>query len=205
MRYAELEETNGTIDVVSWVFGNQSYDHDRAIYIDVNQPDRTITAKEAHVTVRKLIAGLKANGLNKGDPVCLYAFNDVSMMIYQKPAGVDHGCLTYHRSHADLFVQNVTDVVRSCIPCLSWLSSEQVESSLVQILHTLRQSSLAIYVRPVPASWCLTGTSSQKHQVLLLNVVFLPLVFSCSTVRKNRHLRNSNNGKPSWLSVRRIG
>ena len=89
MGFAELEKTNGAVDVVSWVFGNLEYDHDRAIYIDVDQPDRSISAKEACLTVRKLIAGLKANGLTKGDPVCLYAFNDVSSIIFPRPSSMD--------------------------------------------------------------------------------------------------------------------
>lgn len=65
-------------DLVSWVFGNQSYDQDRVIYIDAEQPERTITAKQARQKVKQLVAGLKAAGLRKGDCVCIHAFNDVS-------------------------------------------------------------------------------------------------------------------------------
>lgn len=65
-------------DLVSWAFGNQSYDQDRVIYIDAEQPERTITAKQARQKVKQLVAGLKAAGLRKGDCVCIHAFNDVS-------------------------------------------------------------------------------------------------------------------------------
>ena len=71
-------------DLVSWVFGNQSYDQDRVIYIDAEQPERTITAKQARQMVKRLIAGLKAAGLRKGDCVCIHAFNDVSRPLSRK-------------------------------------------------------------------------------------------------------------------------
>ena len=73
-----LNETTGDgLDLVSWVFGNQSYDQDRVIYVDADQPERSITAKQARQRVRQLIAGFRAGGLRKGDCICIHAFNDV--------------------------------------------------------------------------------------------------------------------------------
>ena len=66
------------MDLVSWTFGNEDYDQDRKIYIDSDNPNRSITANGARRMVRKLVAGFKAVGLQPGDCVCLHAFNDVS-------------------------------------------------------------------------------------------------------------------------------
>ena len=74
-------------DLVSWVFGNQSYAQDRVIYIDAEQPERTITAKQARQKVKHLIAGFKAAGLSKGDCVCIHAFNDVSRQSLREDKG----------------------------------------------------------------------------------------------------------------------
>ena len=69
---------NGSTDLVSWVFSNQDYDQNLGVYIDAEDANRTISAAEARCTVRKLIAGFKAVGLQRGDCVCVHAFNDVS-------------------------------------------------------------------------------------------------------------------------------
>ena len=65
------------MDLVSWIFGNDEYDHNRKIYIDPDHPGRCLSANEARSMVRKLVAGFKANGLQPGDCVCVHAFNDV--------------------------------------------------------------------------------------------------------------------------------
>ena len=65
------------MDLVSWIFGNSDYDQDKKIYIDPENRQRSISAKEARVTVRKFVAGWKAVGLKPGDCVCVHAFNDV--------------------------------------------------------------------------------------------------------------------------------
>ncbi|KAG8533018.1 putative NRPS-like protein biosynthetic cluster [Bacidia gigantensis] len=78
---AAIEQTDlgGSFNVVSRVLSNESYDQDRGIYIDAEDLARAYTASEARTSVRKLIAGLKAAGLNKGDCVCVHAFNDVDV------------------------------------------------------------------------------------------------------------------------------
>ena len=70
-------EVSNKYDLVSWVLGNQSYDQNQPIFIDPDHPERSYTALEARTAIRQLIAGLKAAGLNKGDAVCIHAFNDV--------------------------------------------------------------------------------------------------------------------------------
>jgi len=49
--------------------------------IDASNTKRFITSGSARSTVRKLIAGLKAEGLKPGDRVCLHSFNDVSRFL----------------------------------------------------------------------------------------------------------------------------
>ena len=71
-------ENLGETDLVSWTLGNREYDQDKKIYIDADEPERWLSARQACETVRKLVAGFIANGLQPGDTVCVYAFNDVS-------------------------------------------------------------------------------------------------------------------------------
>ena len=73
----DVQEDLSRMDLVSWTFGNEDYDQNREIYIDPDNPGRSITASEARSLVRKLVAGFKAVGLQRGDCVCLHAFNDV--------------------------------------------------------------------------------------------------------------------------------
>jgi hypothetical protein len=47
------------------------------IYIDAKNPSGSISSNQARVIIRKLVAGLHAAGLKKGDCVCLHSFNDV--------------------------------------------------------------------------------------------------------------------------------
>ena len=70
-------EKGSKMDLVSWIFGNTTYDQDAKIYIDPENRQRSISANEARATVRKFVAGWKAVGLKPGDCVCVHAFNDV--------------------------------------------------------------------------------------------------------------------------------
>lgn len=47
------------------------------IYIDASNPARSISARQARSIIRRLVAGFRAAGLDKGDTVCLHSFNDV--------------------------------------------------------------------------------------------------------------------------------
>ncbi|TVY85924.1 Acyl-CoA ligase, partial [Lachnellula willkommii] len=67
-----------TKDIPSWIFDDPKYDQDEPIYIDAKDPSRSISLNQARVIVRKLVAGLQAAGLSKGDCVCLHSFNDIN-------------------------------------------------------------------------------------------------------------------------------
>lgn len=66
-------------DLMSWYFTNnpEIKDRDAAIYIDAGDPSRYYSHRTAEIAIRKIINGLKANGLREGDCVCLHSFNDV--------------------------------------------------------------------------------------------------------------------------------
>ena len=49
------------------------------ILVDAYDTSRSISRKTARKTVQALIAGLQANGLERGDCVCIHAFNDVGI------------------------------------------------------------------------------------------------------------------------------
>ncbi|KAF2806774.1 AMP-binding enzyme [Mytilinidion resinicola] len=66
-----------TKDILSWTFDNPQFDQDKKIYIDAVNPSRSITAREARTLIRKMVAGLRAAGLQKEDCVYLHSFNDI--------------------------------------------------------------------------------------------------------------------------------
>ena len=82
-------EKGSKMDLVSWIFGNANYDQDAKIYIDPENRQRSISANEARITVRKFVAGWKAVGLKPGDCVCVHAFNDVRSRVLRP----SYGCL----------------------------------------------------------------------------------------------------------------
>ncbi|KAK2797181.1 hypothetical protein FQN50_009280 [Emmonsiellopsis sp. PD_5] len=66
-------------DLLSFVFGNRpsQYDEQRPIYIDAENPSRTLNASQFRKLVRMLIAGFKAKGLQKGDCVLVHLPNNI--------------------------------------------------------------------------------------------------------------------------------
>lgn len=93
-------------DIVSWIFDDVPYDQDQPVsdrifhhldsngldgfgaatnililkmYIDAADPERTISANQGRIMLRKLVAGLRRWGIQPGyeDVVCLHAFNDI--------------------------------------------------------------------------------------------------------------------------------
>ncbi|KAI9659308.1 MAG: hypothetical protein M1821_001566 [Bathelium mastoideum] len=75
-----LAETSIAIpnqDLCSWMFDEPSYDIDKPIYVDIADPSHYITARHAKVLVRKLCAGFRKAGLEKGDCVVIHAFNSI--------------------------------------------------------------------------------------------------------------------------------
>lgn len=64
-------------DVVSFTLDNPTYDVDRPVLIDPNDPSRYFSHRTATALVRRLISGLKAAGLEPGDTVCIHSFNSL--------------------------------------------------------------------------------------------------------------------------------
>ena len=78
--HLDLPDDISQMDLVSWTFANldnEDYDPEKKIYVNPDDPSLSISASEARITVRKLIAGFKAVGLQSGDCVCVHAFNNV--------------------------------------------------------------------------------------------------------------------------------
>ncbi|KAJ5086196.1 hypothetical protein N7532_010967 [Penicillium argentinense] len=67
-----------TKDLLSFIFDDPPYDQDTPIYVDTHNPSRSISCNEARKLIRRLIAGLRAAGLQQGDCVLIHSFNDVS-------------------------------------------------------------------------------------------------------------------------------
>ncbi|KAF4627367.1 hypothetical protein G7Y89_g10788 [Cudoniella acicularis] len=54
-------------DIASWIFDDPQYDRDEPIYIDAKDPSRSLSLSQAQTVVQKLVAGLHAAGMSKGD------------------------------------------------------------------------------------------------------------------------------------------
>ena len=82
------------IDLLSFVFENEGGNQDKPVcspldqqtypsltalqvLIDAGDASRFVTPRTARKVTRQLIAGLKAEGLQPGDCVCIHSFNDV--------------------------------------------------------------------------------------------------------------------------------
>ncbi|KAF3927120.1 S-dihydroxybenzoyltransferase [Arthrobotrys entomopaga] len=65
------------IDLLTWLFSNDQYDHDKPIFVDANHPERSMSTNEAKKMVKRMIAGLKSIGVKPGDAVCIHSFNDI--------------------------------------------------------------------------------------------------------------------------------
>lgn len=76
------ENDSSTADLVSWAFGNHDYDQDKQVYVHVDDPKQSISALQARIIVRQLVAGFHAKGLEPGDCVCVYAFSDVRLISF---------------------------------------------------------------------------------------------------------------------------
>lgn len=81
-------------DVVSFAFGDPRYDLDKPvcsigqhalqsnpfqIYHDLDDESRTLSHNQGKTIVRKIVAGFRAAGLQKGDCFAITSFNDVGL------------------------------------------------------------------------------------------------------------------------------
>lgn len=64
-------------DILSWIFDEPSYDLEKPVFIDAADTSRVVTGAHAKRLIRQLIAGFCAAGVQRGDCVCIHAFNDI--------------------------------------------------------------------------------------------------------------------------------
>ncbi|OBT57294.1 hypothetical protein VE04_03449 [Pseudogymnoascus sp. 24MN13] len=62
---------------VQWLFEGRDYDQNKPIYIDANNPDRSLSAAQVKTFVLKIGSGLQKFGLQKGDCACVVSLNDI--------------------------------------------------------------------------------------------------------------------------------
>lgn len=107
-----------TKDILSWYFDNPSFDQDRAIYIDANDPARHWTAKQCRLAIRQIAAGFRNLGVKTGDTILIFSFNNLDYPVLVNGiigfGGVYTGCnpsytsyeLVHHiqSSHAKILV-----------------------------------------------------------------------------------------------------
>ncbi|KAK7701445.1 hypothetical protein SLS57_011730 [Botryosphaeria dothidea] len=78
-----------TKDILTWLIDDSRCDPEQPIYIDAANPSRSYNLRQARTAIRKLCAGFKAVGLQKGDVVCLVSFNDVRPPLIDFPIAVN--------------------------------------------------------------------------------------------------------------------
>ncbi|KAL2834167.1 hypothetical protein BJY01DRAFT_239193 [Aspergillus pseudoustus] len=65
-------------DLLSWIFEKPSpYPDEKPIYIDADNPTEALSRPQCRSIIRRLIAGLKAMSLQRGDCVCVHAFGNI--------------------------------------------------------------------------------------------------------------------------------
>jgi acyl-CoA synthetase (AMP-forming)/AMP-acid ligase II len=64
-------------DLITFTFGNRSYDPDKPIYHDIDEPSRTLSWNQGYRIVRKLISGFRKAGLKQGECFSITSFNDI--------------------------------------------------------------------------------------------------------------------------------
>ncbi|KAK5175740.1 Acyl-CoA synthetase actt5 [Saxophila tyrrhenica] len=64
-------------DLISYTFDHCDYDKDAPIFVDVEDTSRSLSYNQSLSTVRKLVAGFRAAGLQPGDCVSIASFNDI--------------------------------------------------------------------------------------------------------------------------------
>ncbi|ELR05709.1 hypothetical protein GMDG_07552 [Pseudogymnoascus destructans 20631-21] len=62
---------------VQWLFEGLDYDQNKPIYIDANNPNRSLSAAQVKTLVLKIGSGLQKFGLQKGDCACVVSLNDI--------------------------------------------------------------------------------------------------------------------------------
>ncbi|KAK6511347.1 hypothetical protein TWF481_000267 [Arthrobotrys musiformis] len=65
------------VDLLTWLFGNSEYDHNKTVFVDALHPERSLTAFDVEAQVKSLIGGLRSIGVKPGDAVCIHSFNDI--------------------------------------------------------------------------------------------------------------------------------
>lgn len=66
-------------DLLTFAFhGPTQYDGRRPVFIDAEEPSRSLSATQARLLIRTLIAGLRAHRVQSGDCVLLHLGNSVS-------------------------------------------------------------------------------------------------------------------------------
>lgn len=131
-----------TKDLLSWTFDNYQHDWDEPIYVDALNPSNAFSARQAHTVIRRLVAGFRHIGLNKGDCVCMHSFNDICYPLFflgvvaaggvfagTNPAYTSHELAHTLKTAKVKFVLTAPDLlepVLQAVKDVEWLGKEKV-------------------------------------------------------------------------------
>ncbi|EKG14262.1 AMP-dependent synthetase/ligase [Macrophomina phaseolina MS6] len=66
-----------TKDLLSWSLDDPQYDTSKPLWIDADDPSRSISGDEARTLIKKLVAGFRYAGLKPGDAVCIASYSEI--------------------------------------------------------------------------------------------------------------------------------
>ncbi|KAF2441575.1 acetyl-CoA synthetase-like protein [Karstenula rhodostoma CBS 690.94] len=66
------------MNFAAWALSPVTYDVDKPLLIDASHPEHSVSFNQLKNQVQQLVAGLKAIGIQRGDCVCVNAFNNIS-------------------------------------------------------------------------------------------------------------------------------
>ncbi|KAL9118389.1 MAG: hypothetical protein Q9187_005065 [Circinaria calcarea] len=134
------------MDLVTYVFNppvtSAAYNEKIPLYIEAKEPYRSLSAFQTKTFIKKLIAGLKAAGLQGGDCVLVHLFNS-----YLYPAvyfGIIGAGGVFNGSNPALQVFELQQLFKLIQPKLI-ITSQDLLSNIFKVVHGSKLSSVQIY------------------------------------------------------------
>ncbi|KAF3034654.1 hypothetical protein E8E12_000371 [Didymella heteroderae] len=136
-------------DILSWIYDEPQFDHEKLpVYIDAYNPANLISAAQAKVLIRQLVAGLKHAGINQGDTVLVHAFNSIYYPILV--LGIIGCGAIYTGSNPAYTAYELGHAFRSCAPKLLICDPEVLNQGFISAAegYGLPLSSILIFDSP---------------------------------------------------------
>ncbi|KAJ8118894.1 hypothetical protein OPT61_g222 [Boeremia exigua] len=136
-------------DVLSWMYDEPQFDHELPeIYIDAYDATNSISAAQAKVMIRQLIAGFRHAGVQKGDTVLVHAFNSIYYPILV--LGIIGCGAIYTGSNPAYTAYELGHAFQSCGPKLLVCDRECMNGALSSVARDFGLSPSSVLVLDLP-------------------------------------------------------